>query len=191
MFCLGGCFFLSSFTRCLIKWRWYWVFLLSRFRLSWDSSMGRISNEFLSGILESCWWFSLIFLFLPVCLTVIKYYVLLLASWVFICWTDNNSITLSKDSDSILSLLFSFCNNSSCYLIYSVCTVSCPVTFSHNRRSILSILSGFRFLEISYKMLHNNHFVSDFGKLILVGWLNSRRCSFWWVSTSGFLYSLF
>ena len=24
--------FLSSFTRCMMKWRWHWVFLISRFR---------------------------------------------------------------------------------------------------------------------------------------------------------------
>ena len=103
--------------------------------LSWHSLMGRISNEFLNGILEPCWWFSLI-LFLPVPLTVMKFFVLPLASWVFICWTHNNSIPLSKDSDSILSLLFSFCDNSTCCLIYCVCTGSCPITFSHNRRAL-------------------------------------------------------
>ena len=99
--------------------------------LSWHSSMGRISNEFLNGILESCWWFSLIFLFLPVPLTVMKFSLLSLALWAFICWTDNNSVIWVR-----------ICNNSICCLIYSVCTVSCPVTFSHNRRSILSILSA-------------------------------------------------
>ena len=99
--------------------------------LSWNSSTGRISNEFLNGILESCWWFSLIFLFLPVPLTVMKFSLLSLALWAFICWTDNNSVIWVR-----------ICNNSICCLIYSVCTVSCPVTFSHNRRSILSILSA-------------------------------------------------
>ena len=34
-----------------------------------------------------------------------------------------------------------------------------------------------KILEISYKMLHDiNHFVNDFGKLVLVGWMISRRC---------------
>ena len=34
--------------------------------------------------------------------------------------------------------------------------------------------TGFKLLEISCKMLRNiNHFVSDFGKFVLVGWLNS------------------
>ena len=64
---------------------------LSSSGLSWHSLMGRISNEFFNGILESCWWLSLIFLFLPAALTFMKFSVLSLASWVFICWTDKNS----------------------------------------------------------------------------------------------------
>ena len=134
--------FLSSFTRCMINEGDIDFSSSLGSSLSWHSPMGRILNEFLNGILESYWWFSLIFLFLPVPLTVMKFSVLSLASWVFICWTDNNSVPLSKASDSILSLLFSFCNNSTCCLIYSVCTVSCSVTFSHNRRSILSTFSA-------------------------------------------------
>ena len=91
--------------------------------LSWHFSMGRVSIEFLSGILESYWWFSLIFLYLPVSLTVVKFSLLLLASWIFICWTDNISITLSKDSDSILSLFFSFCKNST--LLFDIFCLYC------------------------------------------------------------------
>ena len=34
--------------------------------LSWHSSMGRISDEFLRGVLQCCWWFRLVFLFLQV-----------------------------------------------------------------------------------------------------------------------------
>ena len=93
---------------------------------------------------------------------------------------DKNSVTLSKDSDFILSLILSFCNNSTCCFICIACTVPCPVTFSHIRGSVLSgalyqglyplCSTGFKFLAISSKILRKiNHFVGNFGKFVLVG----------------------
>ena len=122
LFLMFSCLlFLSSFTRCMIKWRYYWVVLISRFRFVLVFFYGKNFKwipQWNSVILLR---FNLVLLSLTVSLTAIKFSVLSFISRVVI-----------KDSDSIRSLLFSFYNN--CTFLSYLLFVSCLITFYHNRR---------------------------------------------------------